>query len=71
MSHEGVRPGRRNPKLSKPVMGKLYLKKLGVLTWGEEIDIAPETLYAEAINVSLPEWMDSQTDFPPCTSFHY
>jgi hypothetical protein len=29
----------------------------GVLTWGDEIDIAPETLYAEATNSPLPEWM--------------
>jgi hypothetical protein len=33
--------------------------ELGVLTWGEEVDIAPETLYAEATNSPLPEWMDS------------
>ncbi|MBU1194540.1 MAG: DUF2442 domain-containing protein [Proteobacteria bacterium] len=30
---------------------------LGVLTWGGEIDIAPETLYAEATNSPLPDWM--------------
>ena len=29
----------------------------GVLTWGDGIDIAPETLYAEATNSPLPEWM--------------
>ena len=33
---------------------------LGVLTWGDEIDIAPETLYSEATNSPLPEWMNSQ-----------
>ena len=32
-------------------------KDLGVLTWGDEIDIAPETLYAEATLSPLPEWM--------------
>lgn len=32
-------------------------KDLGVLTWGDEIDIAPETLYAEATGTSLPPWM--------------
>jgi len=32
-----------------------------VLTWGdEEVDIAPETLYAEATNTPLPEWMTQQ-----------
>lgn len=32
--------------------------ELGVLTWGDEIDIAPETLYAEATRSPLPNWMD-------------
>jgi hypothetical protein len=33
-------------------------KELGTLTWGDEIDIAPETLYAEATGSALPEWME-------------
>ena len=33
-------------------------KELGVLTWGNEIDIAPETLYAEATGTPLPKWMN-------------
>ena len=33
-------------------------KELGVLTWGDEIDIAPETLYAEATGTGLPAWMN-------------
>ena len=37
-------------------------EELGVLTWGDEVDIAPETLYAEATNTSLPDWMDSKQD---------
>ncbi|MBI5606278.1 MAG: DUF2442 domain-containing protein [Deltaproteobacteria bacterium] len=32
--------------------------ELGVLTWGDEIDIAPETLYAEATGSPLPNWTD-------------
>ncbi|WP_181550050.1 DUF2442 domain-containing protein [Desulfosalsimonas propionicica] len=33
-------------------------KELGVLTWGDdEVDIAPETLYADATNAPLPDWM--------------
>ena len=32
-------------------------EELGVLTWGEELDIAPETLYAEATGEPLPGWM--------------
>ena len=34
-------------------------KELGVLTWSDEIDIAPETLYAEATGTDLPGWMKS------------
>ena len=37
-------------------------EELGVLTWGDEVDIAPETLYAEATNSPLPDWMDSKQD---------
>ncbi|MCF8052983.1 MAG: DUF2442 domain-containing protein [Desulfobacterales bacterium] len=37
-------------------------EELGVLTWGDEIDIAPETLYAEATNSPLPDWMDTKQD---------
>jgi hypothetical protein len=33
---------------------------LGVLTWQDEIDIAPETLYAEATRTSLPNWMENK-----------
>jgi hypothetical protein len=31
-------------------------EELGVLTWGDEIDIAPERLYAEATGTPLPGW---------------
>jgi hypothetical protein len=34
-------------------------EELGVLTWQEKIDIAPETLYAEATKTPLPNWMES------------
>lgn len=37
-------------------------EELGVLTWGDEVDIAPETLYAEATNSPLPDWMESKQD---------
>jgi hypothetical protein len=33
---------------------------LGTLTWQNEIDIAPETLYAEATGTPLPEWMEKK-----------
>jgi len=32
-------------------------EELGTLTWGDEIDIAPETLYAAATGTPLPDWM--------------
>jgi len=35
-------------------------EELGTLTWRDEIDIAPETLYAEATGRGLPEWMESE-----------
>ncbi len=34
--------------------------ELGTLTWGSELDIAPETLYAEATGRGLPPWVDSE-----------
>jgi hypothetical protein len=33
--------------------------ELGILTWQNEIDIAPETLYAETTGRSLPDWMEA------------
>ena len=35
-------------------------RELGVLEWGNEIDIAPESLYAEATGEPLPEWMKEE-----------
>jgi hypothetical protein len=35
-------------------------EELGVLTWEGDIDIAPETLYSDATNMPLPDWMDSE-----------
>jgi len=32
--------------------------ELGVLTWDNEIDVAPETLYSEATGAPLPGWME-------------
>ena len=31
--------------------------ELGALTWPDEIDVAPETLYAHATGSPLPDWM--------------
>ena len=33
-------------------------REIGVLTWGDEIDVAPETLYSQATGTALPEWMN-------------
>lgn len=38
----------------------LINQELGVLTWNNEIDIAPETLYSEATGDSLPSWVDQE-----------
>jgi hypothetical protein len=35
-------------------------EELGTLTWGNEIDIAPETLYAEATRTPLPNWVEKK-----------
>jgi hypothetical protein len=35
-------------------------EELGTLTWGNEIDIAPETLYAVATGAPLPDWMTKE-----------
>ena len=34
---------------------------LGIITWDNQIDIAPETLYSEATGIPLPDWMESES----------
>ena len=34
--------------------------EFGTLIWGEEVDVAPETLYAAATGSKLPAWMETQ-----------
>ena len=34
--------------------------ELGTLTWDGEIDIAPETLYAQATGSPLPDWATTE-----------
>lgn len=38
--------------------------QLDTLTWGNEVDVAPETLYAEATGSGLPSWMEAPEDQP-------
>lgn len=39
-------------------------EELGVLTWRDEIDVAPEALYAEATGAPLPNWMEKKEKAP-------
>lgn len=40
-------------------------EEFGTLTWGEEVDVAPETLYAEATGGELPSWMEPEPKSAP------
>ena len=35
-------------------------RELGTLTWDDAVDVAPETLYAEATGSGLPQWMETE-----------
>ncbi|MBI9084203.1 MAG: DUF2442 domain-containing protein [Desulfobacterales bacterium] len=34
-------------------------KELGIITWQDELDVAPETLYSEATGAPLPSWIEN------------
>ena len=36
-------------------------RELGIITWNNEIDIAPETLYSEATKEPLPKWAEKES----------
>ena len=36
-------------------------RELGIITWNNEIDIAPETLYSEATKEPLPRWVEKES----------
>lgn len=55
LERKGVFERFRNPEFFRNFR---INKELGVLTWGNEIDIATETLYAEATGSPLPDWMN-------------
>ncbi|MBP7052728.1 MAG: DUF2442 domain-containing protein [Phycisphaerae bacterium] len=37
-------------------------EELGVVTWDDEVDIAPETAYSLATGFPLPEWMEADEE---------
>jgi hypothetical protein len=37
-------------------------QELGVLTWNDEIDVAPEVLYSDATGETLPDWMQEESE---------
>jgi hypothetical protein len=37
-------------------------EELGVVTWDDEVDIAPETVYSLVTGKPLPEWMEAGED---------
>jgi len=53
----GVFSKLRDPALFKRVH---IHHELGVLTWDNEIDIAPETVYSLATGSPLPDWMENR-----------
>jgi hypothetical protein len=53
----GVFSKLRNPEFFKSVQ---INSELGVLTWNDEIDIAPEIVYSIATGFPLPEWMENR-----------
>ncbi len=53
----GVFSKLRDPEFFKSVQ---INSELGVLTWGDEIDIAPETVYSIVTGSPLPEWMENR-----------
>ncbi len=34
-------------------------EELGIITWQDELDVAPETLYSEATGTPLPAWAEN------------
>jgi hypothetical protein len=33
-------------------------EELGIITWQDELDVSPETLYSEATGTPLPSWVE-------------
>ena len=39
-------------------------RDLGIVTWEDEVDIAPETVYSLATGLPLPDWMEKSESIP-------
>jgi hypothetical protein len=52
----GVFARLRDPEVFKRAK---VSEELGVVTWDDEVDIAPETAYSLATGSALPEWMEA------------
>ncbi len=52
----GVFSKLRNPQVFKKAQVN---KELGVVTWDDDVDIAPETAYSLATGSPLPDWMQA------------
>jgi hypothetical protein len=52
----GVFSALRNPQVFKKAQVN---KELGVVTWDDDVDIAPETAYSLATGSPLPEWIQA------------
>ena len=55
-----IRKGGIFGKLAQVENFKRFMvnQELGVITWQGEIDLAPETLYSEATQEPLPQWVE-------------
>ena len=52
----GVFAKLRDPRVFKKAQVN---KELGVVTWDNDVDIAPEITYSRATGAPLPEWMQT------------
>ncbi len=55
----GVFAKLRDPEVFR---GAKVNEELGVVTWGDEVDIAPETAYSLATGSPLPDWMETDEE---------
>ena len=56
IAKSGVFSKLRDPRVFKKAQVN---KELGVVTWDDDVDIAPEITYSLATGAPLPEWMET------------